>query len=244
MDMVVNFKMVQQPRLWEKLSLSVSHLEPQTVALCCRRPLAVNFNLPNAPTQPTNATSSSVTTVSTSSVAQCQSTTFSESLCILAQRGQAFSLGACVYTLADDATDARYNLFRADCKIASDEAHSLADILSRRCAIELLHMHRLMLAYNITHAFLRSGATPWINDTAMSKALHLPMAPDGQTLLHKQAFVVSHFIIHLRRNRMTIPFTKSASSFWSSISTRRWNSTLNGRPGNSHLTPLLTRSCD
>ena len=193
MDMVVNFKMVQQPRLWEKLSLSVSHLEPQTVALCCRRPLAVNFNLPNAPTQPTNATSSSVTTVSTSSVAQCQSTTFSESLCILAQRGQAFSLGACVYTLADDATDARYNLFRADCKIASDEAHSLADILSRRCAIELLHMHRLMLAYNITHAFLRSGATPWINDTAMSKALHLPMAPDGQTLLHKQAFVVSHF---------------------------------------------------
>lgn len=54
-------------------------------------------------------------------------------------------------------------------------------------------MHRLRLAYNITHAFLRFGATPWISDTAMSKALHLPMAPDGQTLLHKQSFVVSHF---------------------------------------------------
>ena len=126
-------------------------------------------------------------------MSQSPSTNPSESLCILAQRGQVFNLGACVCTLADDATDARYNLLRADCKIDGDEAHSLADILSRRCPIELLHMHRLMLAYNITHAFLRFGATPWINDTAMSKALHLPLAPDGQTLLHKQAFIVSHF---------------------------------------------------
>jgi len=139
MDMVVKFcdsKVIQKTQLWEKLSLSVSHLEPQTVALRCRRPLAVSFNLPNTLTQSTIATSSKATSVSTSS-----STTSSESLCILAQRGQAFNLVACVCTLADDATDARYNLLRTDCKIDSDEAHSLADILSRRCSIELLHMY-------------------------------------------------------------------------------------------------------
>lgn len=54
-------------------------------------------------------------------------------------------------------------------------------------------MHRLLLAYNIAHAFLKFGATPWIDDAAMSKALHLPVATDGQTLMHKQAFVLSHF---------------------------------------------------
>ena len=191
LDMVVKFcdsKAIQQTRLWEKLSLSVSHLEPQTVAPRCKRPQAVTFNLPNTPVQSTNAT-----TISTNSVSQSALTVPSESLCLLAQKGQALGLGACVCTLADDATDARYDLFRADSRIDSDEAYSLADILSRRCPIELLHMHRLMLAYNITHAFLRFGATPWMNDTAMSTALHLPVAPDGQTLLHKQAFVVSHF---------------------------------------------------
>lgn len=117
----------------------------------------------------------------------------SESLCLLAQKGQALRQGACVCTLADDATDASYALFRADSRIDSDEAHSLAEILSRSCPFELLHMHRMMLAYNITHAFLRFGATPWIDDTTMSKALHLPIASDGQTLLHKEAFVLSHF---------------------------------------------------
>lgn len=196
MDMVVKFcdsKLVQQTRLWEKLSLSVSHLEPQTAAHHCRRPLTVNFNLPNTSMQPTSATNSKSTTLGANSVVQSASAATSESLCILAQRGQALSLGACVGTLADDTTDAMYNLLRADSRIDGDEAHSLADILSRRSPFELLHMHRLMLAYNITHAFLRFGATPWIDDTAMSKALHLPVTPDGQTLLHKQAFVLSHF---------------------------------------------------
>ena len=196
MDMVVKFcdsKLVKQTRLWEKLSLSVAHPEPQTVALRCRRPLAVSFNIPNASTQPTNATSSKPTTPGTNAVSQSASTIPLSSLCLLAQKGQTLSPGACVCTLADDTTDSSYNLFRADSKNDNDEAHSLADILSRQHTFELLHMHRLMLAYNITHTFLRFGATPWIDDTAMSKALRLPVAPDGQTLLHKQAFVLSHF---------------------------------------------------
>lgn len=196
MDMVVKFcdsKLVKQTRLWEKLSLSVAHPEPRTVALRCRRPLAVSFNIPNASTQPTNATSSKPTTPGTNAVSQSASTIPLSSLCLLAQKGQTLSPGACVCTLADDTTDSSYNLFRADSKNDNDEAHSLADILSRQHTFELLHMHRLMLAYNITHTFLRFGATPWIDDTAMSKALRLPVAPDGQTLLHKQAFVLSHF---------------------------------------------------
>jgi len=196
MDMVVKFcdsKLVQQTRLWEKLSVSVSHLESQASAHPRKRPLAVNSNLPNTSMQSTSATRSKPTTLGTNLASQSASTVPPESLCLLTQRGQALSLGACVCTLADDTTDAKYNLFRADSRIDSDEAHSLADILSRHCSFELLHMHRLMLAYNITHAFLRFGATPWIDDTAMSKALHLPVAPDGQTLLHKQAFVLSHF---------------------------------------------------
>jgi hypothetical protein len=196
MDMIVKFcdsKLIQQTRLWENLSLSVSHHEPQVVALNSRRPLAVNFNLPNTTLPPINATSPKLPMPNTNAVSQSTSAIPSESLCLLAQRSQALSHGACVCTLADDTTNASYNLFRADSTFDSDESHSLADILSRQCAFELLHMHRLMLAYNITHAFLRFGATPWFDDAAMSKNLHLPVAPDGQTLLHKQAFVLSHF---------------------------------------------------
>jgi hypothetical protein len=197
MDMIVRFcdnTVARQTRLWEKLSLSISHHEPPTTASLPKRPLGVNFNLPNTSMQPINAASSKLaTTLSTNPATLSGASIPSQSLCLLAQRGQALSLGACVCTLSDDKTDASYGLFRASSDIDSDVSHSLADILSRSCSFELLHMHRLMLAYSITHAFLRFGATPWLDDAAMSKALHLPISPDGQTLLHKQSFVLSHF---------------------------------------------------
>jgi hypothetical protein len=197
MDMIVKFcdrTTTRQTQPWKKLSLSVSHLESQATVLHHKRLVSVNFNLPNISTRPINATSSMpATSLTTSPLSPTAARLPPESLCLLAQRGQALSLGACVCTLADDMTNASYNLFRADSQIDSDDSHSLSDILSRSCPFELLHMHRLMLAYITTHAFLRFGATPWLDDAAMSKALHLPISTDGQTLLHKQAFVLSHF---------------------------------------------------
>jgi hypothetical protein len=200
MDMIVRFcdsNVVQQTRLWEKLSLSVSHYQSQTGSSHCGQPLRINFKLPNFTAQPSSfgpgPTNPKTLPNTPSPGLQGLPANSSESLCLLAQKGQALGPGACVCTLADDTTDFTYDFFRAVSSVDTDEAHSISDILSRSCPIELLYMHRLVLAYNIAHAFLRFGATAWLDGTAMSKALYLPIAPGGQTLLHKQAFVLSHF---------------------------------------------------
>ena len=116
-----------------------------------------------------------------------------DSLCRLAERSQALQAGACICTLDNDTSDDIYGIFRASQQPQVDHVHCLADILAHKGAFDLLHMHRLLLAYNITRSFLKLCATPWLNAGALSTSIYLPVAPDGQTMLHKQAFVLSQF---------------------------------------------------
>jgi hypothetical protein len=116
-----------------------------------------------------------------------------DSLCRLAESSQALQAGTCICTLDNDTSNDIYGVFRASEQPKIGRVHHLADILAHKSAFDLLHMHRLLLAYNTTRSFLKLCATPWLNAGALSTSIYLPVAPDGHTMLHKQAFVLSRF---------------------------------------------------
>jgi hypothetical protein len=202
LDMLVRFGDVQpipQTPLWEKLSLSIAYSRTPQQALTAlpnKVPSKVKFDLPNPGSQtPPSAkhAGSAIKQNVTSSPLAGTSGGSRDSLCQLAQKGQTLEPGVCICTLIDDATNDMYEMSRAEIWPDDDQTSTLANVLAHNCNHELLHMHRLALAYNIANTYLKFGATSWLHEAIISKAVHLPLTQDGSTLLHRQAFVKSGF---------------------------------------------------
>jgi len=204
LDMLVNFcheGASQEPRPWDKFSLSVAYSEaqqPQHSPLQRSRPLLVRFDLPSA------ANASNISSSSTaSSAALCTPCTApacptpldatNDDLCLLAKKSQAMFPGSYICALDDAMTNEAYGVFRADTPSDVPRAYSLADILRNRYPVKLFYRHRLSLAYNIAHAFFKLCATPWLDENGLSSTIYLPVSSDGHTLLHGKAFLMSDF---------------------------------------------------
>jgi hypothetical protein len=215
LDMLIRFgdvRSIPQTPLWEKLSLSIAYSQTPQQALAAlpnRGPSKVKFNLPNTGSQTSPSAHHAGPAIkhnSTSSASASTSGGSKDSLCILAQKGQTLEPGVCICTLIDDATNDMYEMSRAKTWPDDGQTSTLADVLAHKCNYELLHMHRLALAYNIASTYLKFGATSWLHEATISKAIHLPLTQDGLTLLHRQAFVKSGF-------NDTVPHQPSDSTF-------------------------------
>jgi hypothetical protein len=200
--MLIRFGDVQptaQTPLWEKLSLSIAYSRTHQQALAAlpnKGPSKVKFDLPNPGSQnPPSAKHAGLAIKHniTSSASVSTSGGSKDSLCLLAQKGQILEPGVCICTLVDDVTNDMYEMSRAQTWPDDDRTSTLADVLAHKCNYELLHMHRLAYAYNIVNTYLKFGATSWLHEATISKAIHLPLTQDGLTLLHRQAFVKSDF---------------------------------------------------
>jgi hypothetical protein len=202
LDMLIRFGDVQpipQTPLWEKLSLSIAYSRTPQQALAALQnegPSKVKSDLPNTGSQTppsTNHAGPADKHNSTNSVSPSTPVGPTNSLCLLARKGQTLQPGVCICTLVDDATNDMYEMSRAETWPDDDQTSTLADVLAHKCNHELLHMHRLALAYHIANTYLKFGATSWLHEATISKAIHLPLTQDGLTLLHRQAFVKSGF---------------------------------------------------
>lgn len=203
LDMTVKFRdrtTTPQAQHWEEMPVHVARRKLTALSYTSNiqadgSPAWVTFDLPdeliwqNASTRRGNSSAS----VSAGPANLGPLAVPKDSLCRLAERSQALQAGACICTLDNDTSDDIYGIFRARQQPKVDHVHCLSDILAHKCAFDLLYMHRLLLAYNITRSFLKLGATPWLDAGALSTAIYLPVAPDGKTMLHKQAFVLSQF---------------------------------------------------
>lgn len=116
-----------------------------------------------------------------------------EGLCSLLQKSCVTKAGACICTLIDSKNDSAYGLFRTDTLADVEPTYTLREILQGQCSPELYHGPRLSIAHAITRSFLRLYTTPWLNESAMSTSICVPVTPDGKRLLHEQAFLHSHF---------------------------------------------------
>jgi hypothetical protein len=114
-------------------------------------------------------------------------------LCLLLSQSRSLNTGARICTLADNKGVDAYGMFKSDPPIEYDYVQSLADALAHHGTHELLHVHRLVLAYNLTSLFLKLCATRWLNQDAMSRQVYIPVSPDRKELLYEQAFLSSNF---------------------------------------------------
>jgi hypothetical protein len=203
---------------WRSVPLSIDHFEDSnsTANITPAKPKrAVRFRQANAGASAARTTGDIVATISGSSTVQLRCTTGTltqtlpdtmlpsplgvistapdQGLCHLALKSQAAVLGSHIHTLSDDATNDAYRLFTATATIHDGPVHTLTDILTGQCTLELYHGPRLSVAHAVAVSFLQLYTTPWLNESEMSTSICVPVSADGKRLLHEQAFVSSHF---------------------------------------------------
>lgn len=222
MDLIVKYSgsiNAQQPCPWSSLPLSVNHSELPANhiagAMPAKRRSVVKILSPGDALQSGSSNSGgtedilaamfgsaprimSTGTLSPSKPTRNNSTCAVQavadgSLCGLMQKGCATKLGACVCALVDRTSENAYGLFRANTPVEVGLTYSLKEILQGHCTPELYHGPRLSIAHAIAGSFLQLYTTPWLNESAMSTSICVPVSLDGKRLLHEQAFVHSHF---------------------------------------------------
>jgi hypothetical protein len=186
LDMTVRFSDISiapSPAPWKKLSVAVSRSQPPPAAGITKqtisqnpRPATINFHLPS-PSAPTLDPQMLTT----------------GNLCLRLGQNQTSTLGTHICMLIDNAGGDPYEVLKSATPIDNEHAQSLFNVLAHNCTLELLHVPRLVLAYNITSLFLKLCATPWLDLDAISKHVYLPVSSDRKRLSHSEAYLSSHF---------------------------------------------------